>query len=210
MSQEEAWGAVSSIVFELPASEQDYYAWLTEAAHNMTVPFRRHYRTQKAKNGRGFWLVEDMWEYGNGRGPLVWVEVAPGSTDELTEFSLTPCSDAISLPTLRGLAQKSIAELCGEAPEGPNDSAPFAEVAEAGDCAPAGADDALLAAIPSVADRDFVRRWNGGENSESLRRAFGLKDAHAVGNKAYALRKIFPDLVKTRRNQGNWEGNDEE
>ena len=98
MSQEDVWGAASSIVFELPVSGQDYYAWLTEAAHNMTIPFRRHYRTQKAKDGRGFWLVEDMWEYGNGRGPLVWVEVAPGSTDELTEFSLTPCSDAISLP----------------------------------------------------------------------------------------------------------------
>lgn len=67
-----------------------------------------------------------------------------------------------------------------------------------------------LAVIPSAKDRDFVRRWNAGEDSESLARSFKLTGAHAVGNKAHELRKVFPALVKTRRNQGNWSEDDEE
>ena len=74
----------------------------------------------------------------------------------------------------------------------------------------ASGDSDPLAAIPSEKDRDFVRRWNAGEDSQSLARSFKLHDAHAVGNKAHELRKVFPTLVKTRRNKGNWSEDDEE
>lgn len=109
--QNDVWGATSSILFELPISGQDYYAWLTEAAARMSVPFRSHYETQKAKDGTGFWLIERMWKYGRGRGVLVWIGVAPGSAEGLTEFTLDSCNDAVSVVTLRELAQKSIDEL---------------------------------------------------------------------------------------------------
>lgn len=72
-----------------------------------------------------------------------------------------------------------------------------------------------LAAIVNARDRDFVRRWNAGEDSEELRKDFGFKDVHAVGTEASALRKRYPGLVKRRRNQGNddwqnWGEDDEE
>lgn len=112
MGAHDAWGAASSIQFELPVSGQDYYAWVTEMATSMNVPFRHHYSTQKAEDGTGFWLIEEMHRCGQGRGALFWVGVAPGSTDELTEFTLSSCNDAVSVATLKATAQKSIDELC--------------------------------------------------------------------------------------------------
>jgi len=67
-----------------------------------------------------------------------------------------------------------------------------------------------LAVIPSVADREFVRRWNAGEDTGSLARRFKLKGARAAGTKASELRKVFgSDVVNYRRNQGTWGEDDE-
>lgn len=201
MGAHDAWGAASSIQFELPVSGQDYYAWVTEMATSMNVPFRHHYSTQKAEDGTGFWLIEEMHRCGQGRGALLWVGVAPGSAEGLTEFTLDSCNDGVSVTTLRNLAQVSIDNLwAGEDSEGP--CVPVAE----GAVSPMPAGDAgdLLAVIPSAADRDFVRRYNADEHWEPLGRDFGLDSARAVGNKASVLRSIFGvNVVRYRRNQGN-------
>jgi len=66
-----------------------------------------------------------------------------------------------------------------------------------------------LSAI-SAKDRDFLERWNGGEDPGSLARAFSLRDVHAVGSKAAELRKVFgSDVVCYRRNRGQWDDDEE-
>jgi len=108
MAQQDVWQSVTVAEIELPTTPEDYYRWWAEWALRETKPFRDYYRTERARDGSGFWVIEDMRDYVAGRGPLLWVEVAPGGSEGLTRFTLEACHESVSVITLREIADGSV------------------------------------------------------------------------------------------------------